>query len=148
MDNAYFRRNYHASSLLLPDGRILTAGGDVWNAEIFYPPYLFTKDINNKTILAERPEIININKSLKRGISERIKVKGDISKVTIISTGSVTHAQGSESKFRNVDFKEISNDEIEIVINENENDLQDGNYLLFVLNTNGTPSEGKILYIN
>ncbi|WP_440912440.1 galactose oxidase-like domain-containing protein [Candidatus Pelagibacter sp.] len=148
MDSAYFRRNYHSSSLLLPDGRVLTAGGDVWNAEIFYPPYLFTKDINNRTILADRPEIIDINKSLKRGISERIKVKGDISKVTIISTGSVTHAQGSESKFRNIDFKEISNDEIEIVIDENENDLQDGNYLLFVLNTNGTPSEGKILYVN
>ncbi|MDA7811702.1 hypothetical protein N8968_05000, partial [Candidatus Pelagibacter sp.] len=62
MSNAYFRRNYHASSLLLPDGRILTAGGDVWNAEIFYPPYLFTKDINNKTVLAERPQIISVEK--------------------------------------------------------------------------------------
>ena len=28
MSNAYFRRNYHATSLLLPDGRILTSGGD------------------------------------------------------------------------------------------------------------------------
>ena len=115
---------------------------------IFYPPYLFTKDINNKTILAERPEIIEINKTLKRGNTEKIKVKGDISKVTLISTGSVTHAQGSESKFRNVDFKRVSNDEIEIVIDKNKNDLQDGNYLLFVLNKNGTPSEGKIFYIN
>ena len=104
--------------------------------------------INNKTILAERPEIIEINKTLKRGNTEKIKVKGDISKVTLISTGSVTHAQGSESKFRNVDFKRVSNDEIEIVIDKNKNDLQDGNYLLFVLNKNGTPSEGKIFYIN
>ena len=64
MSNAYFRRNYHASSLLLPDGRILTAGGDVWNAEIFYPPYLFTKDINNKTVLAERPQIISVEKNI------------------------------------------------------------------------------------
>ena len=148
LDSAYFRRNYHSTSLLLPDGRILTAGGDVWNAEIFYPPYLFTKDINNKTILAERPEIIEINKTLKRGNTEKIKVKGDISKVTLISTGSVTHAQGSESKFRNVDFKRVANDEIEIVIDKNKNDLGDGNYLLFVLNKNGTPSEGKIFYIN
>ena len=148
MGSAYFRRNYHASSLLLPDGRILTAGGDVWNAEIFYPPYLFTKDINNKTILAERPEIIELNKTLKRGNTEKIKVKGDISKVTLISTGSVTHAQGSESKFRNIDFKRASNDEIEIVIDKNENNLQNGNYLLFVLDAKGTPSEGKILYIH
>lgn len=67
MSNAYFRRNYHASSLLLPDGRILTAGGDSWNAEIFYPPYLFTKNIDNKTVLAERPKIINLEKNIKRG---------------------------------------------------------------------------------
>jgi hypothetical protein len=148
MEKSYFRRNYHSSSLLLPDGRILTAGGDVWNAEIFYPPYLFTKDINNKTILAERPEIIDIDKNLKRGTSKKIKVKGDISKVTLISTGSVTHGQGSESKFRNIDFTRVSDDEIEIAIDKNKNNLQNGNYLLFVINGNGTPSEGKILFIN
>ena len=33
-------------------------------------------------------------------------------------------------------------------LDKNKNDLQDGNYLLFVLNKNGTPSEGKIFYIN
>ena len=43
LSDAYFRRNYHSTSLLLPNGTILTAGGDVWNAEIYYPPYLFEK---------------------------------------------------------------------------------------------------------
>ena len=64
MSNAYFRRNYHSTSILLPDGRILTAGGDVWNAEIFYPPYLFTKDINNK-LYWQRPKITNLEKNKK-----------------------------------------------------------------------------------
>ena len=109
MSNAYFRRNYHASSLLLPDGRILTAGGDVWNAEIFYPPYLFTKDINNKTVLAKRPQIVNLDQNIKRGKKVEIEINGEISKVSLISTGSTTHAQGSESKFRNINFNKISN---------------------------------------
>ena len=148
MDNSYFRRNYHASSLLLPDGRILTAGGDVWNAEIFYPPYLFTKDINNKTILAKRPKIINIEKNIKRGETFGIEVDGEISKVTLISTGSTTHAQGSESKFRNIDFTKLSNNQIEIKLDTNLNNLQNGTYLLFVLNSKGTPSEGKIVFVN
>ena len=36
-------RGYHATALLLPDGRVVSGGGD-WggaNAEIFSPPYLF-----------------------------------------------------------------------------------------------------------
>ena len=44
LSQGYFRRNYHSSSILLPDGRILVSGGDVWNSEIFYPPYLFAKN--------------------------------------------------------------------------------------------------------
>ena len=148
MSNAYFRRNYHASSLLLPDGRILTAGGDVWNAEIFYPPYLFSKDINNKTVLAKRPQIVNLDKDIKRGEKVEIEVDGEISKVSLISTGSTTHAQGSESKFRNINFNKISNNKIEIQLKNNSNDLQNGTYLLFVLNSKGTPSDGKIVFVN
>ena len=148
MSNSYFRRNYHASSLLLPDGRILTAGGDVWNAEIFYPPYLFAKDNNDKTVLAKRPQIVNLDKDIKRGEKVEIEVNGEISKVSLISTGSTTHAQGSESKFRNINFTKVSNDKIEIELDNNSNNLQNGTYLLFVLNSKGTPSEGKIVFVN
>jgi len=148
MSNSYFRRNYHASSLLLPDGRILTAGGDVWNAEIFYPPYLFAKNNNDKTVLAKRPQIVNLDKDIKRGEKVEIEVNGEISKVSLISTGSTTHAQGSESKFRNINFTKVSNDKIEIKLDNNSNNLQNGTYLLFVLNSKGTPSEGKIVFVN
>tara|TARA_Y100000992_G_C21228739_1_gene474322 strand:+ start:43 stop:1248 length:1206 start_codon:yes stop_codon:yes gene_type:complete len=148
MSNAYFRRNYHSTSLLLPDGRILTAGGDVWNAEIFYPPYLFSKDINNKTVLAKRPKITNLEKNIKRGETVQIEVNGEISKVSLISTGSTTHAQGSESKFRNLNFTKISENVVEIQLDNNSNNLQNGSYLLFVLNAKGVPSEGKIVFVN
>ena len=148
MSNSYFRRNYHATSLLLPDGRVLTAGGDAWNAEIFYPPYLFTKDIDNETVLAERPEIINIDKNIKRGERVGIEFNGEVSKVTLLSTGSTTHAQGSESKFRNIDYTKITNNKIEIELDSNPNNIQNGPYLLFLLDSSGTPSEGKIVFVN
>lgn len=148
LDKAYFPRNYHSSSILLPDGRVLTAGGDVWNAEIFYPPYLFTKDINNKTVLAKRPKIINLAKEIKRGKETTMEVTEGTDRVTIISTGSTTHAQPSESKFREVEFKKISENKISIKLDDNINDLQNGTYMVFVLNSQGTPSEGKIVFVN
>ena len=146
----YFRRNYHASALFLPNGSILVSGGDVWNSEIFYPPYLFTKNWEGKTVLAKRPEIENIDSTLTRG---KIKIKLnkdlplDISKFTIISAGSTTHAQNSEPKFRSLDFSALDKNEFSIEIPQNRSELQDGIYMIFAVTENGTPSNGKIIYL-
>ena len=149
MSKSYFRRNYHSSSILLPDGTILTGGGDVWNAEIFYPPYLFKKNWENKTVLAERPKIINLANELKReDLILNINSNRDISQITILSTGSTTHAQGSESKFRDLDFKKINKNEYRVKIPESSNELQDGTYLIFAIGDDNVPSHGKIVYLN
>ena len=149
MSSSMFRRNYHSSSLLLPNGTIFTSGGDVWNAEIFYPPYLFTKNWDNKTILAEKTEITDLSNNVKRGKSTIFSVSGeDVSRITLISTGSTTHAQGSESKFRELDFIKMPNNKVEINITPNPNELQNGTYMLFVINSKGVPSTGKIVYLD
>ena len=148
MSKAYFRRNYHSSSLLLPNGTILVSGGDVWNSEIFYPPYLFTKNWEGKTILEKRPLIDKIEKTIERGnitlkLDENFPL--DIGKFTLISTGSVTHAQGSEPKFRSLKFKKTKINEFIIEIPDNKNELQNGSYMIFAIRKNGTPSEGAII---
>tara|TARA_B110000027_G_C16116919_1_gene300638 strand:+ start:1757 stop:3688 length:1932 start_codon:yes stop_codon:yes gene_type:complete len=149
MSKSNFRRNYHSSSLLLPDGRIFVAGGDSWNAQFFYPPYLFSKDGKGKTILSTRPKI----ESLKKIITDRKKQimlvddSSIIEKISLISTGSTTHAQASELKYLSLDFIKTSKNKIEFSIPEDKNTLTDGTYLIFAVSSSGIPSEGKITYI-
>ena len=51
MDKAYLQK-LSCHNLLLPDGRILTAGGDVWNAKYFILLFIY-KNFENKTVLAK-----------------------------------------------------------------------------------------------
>ena len=67
---------------------------------------------------------------------------------TLISTGSKTHAQGSESKFTTLEFSKLNNDQLQIEIPEDRNEIQNGTYMLFVVNNSGVPSQGKIVNIN
>jgi hypothetical protein len=149
MSKTNFRRNYHSTSLLLPDGRIFVAGGDVWNAQFFYPPYLFTKDNKGKTILAKRPKIEELKKTITNRKEQIMIVEDsdDVEKISLISTGSTTHAQASELKYLSLDFKKISKTQIRFSIPENKNNVSDGTYLIFTVSSSGIPSKGKITYI-
>ncbi len=150
LNDGYFRRNYHSTALLLPNGSILISGGDVWNSEIFYPPYLFEKDGNNNTVLAKRPLISKINKKLNRGIAELELDENeflDIDMITIISTGTTTHAQSSEPKFRSLEIIKKNNNKILFKIPSNKNELQNGTYMIFAITPTGVPSKGEIIYL-
>jgi len=144
-----FRRNYHSSLLLLPDATILVSGGDVWNSEIYYPSYLFEKK-DNQTVFAKRPEIVKMNKKIsnRSGIDILVNDSDELSKISLISTGSTTHAQASELKYFDLKFKKISKNNIKLDIEKNKNIIQDGTYLLFLIDKKGTPSLGKILTLS
>ncbi len=149
MSKTNFRRNYHSTSLLLPDGRIFVAGGDAWNAQFFYPPYLFSKDSKGKMIFAKRPKIEKLEKIISNRSRQIMFVNNsdEIEKISLISTGSTTHAQASELKYLSLKFKIINKNKIEFEIPENKNTVTDGTYLIYIVSNSGVPSEGKITYI-
>ena len=69
-------RLYHSTSLLLPDGSVLTAGGGApgpvtnLNAEIYYPPYLFKKDGSGQPASPDDPRFT-------RGVARQSAICGD-----------------------------------------------------------------------
>jgi hypothetical protein len=90
-------RQYHSIALLLPDARVLSAGGGICgacqqqsylakNAEIFTPPYLFKKDGSGQ--LAARPGIRSAPGNLDYAKSFNISTAqaANISKVSLVNT--------------------------------------------------------------
>ena len=93
-------RTYHSTSLLLPDGRVLSAGsgegGGVsyensqFTGQIFSPPYLFNADGSP----ASRPAISSAPSRITYGGSFTVESPdaGSITRGTLIRLSSVTHA--------------------------------------------------------
>ena len=156
VSSAHMRRNYHGSSLLLTDGSILVAGGDVWNAEIFYPPYLFNKNEKFETVVAERLKIKPITeKKINKSNFDNFEIdiignSENLAKLTMLSTGSVTHAQTTESRFYELQFEKDFDIEGKIKVNLSnlKDKIQNGMYIIFALDTSGIPSEGEIIQIS
>ena len=76
------------------------------------------------------------------------RTSGNINKISLISTGAVTHAQASELKYLSLNFKKLSKNKISVSIPEDKNVIQNGTYLIFALNNKGVPSIGKIVMLN
>ena len=112
-------------------------------------PYLFTKNSKGETILAKRSKIIELKKTITNRKKQIMLVDDstDIEKISLINTGSTTHAQASELKYLSLDFEKISKTKIQFSIPENKNNVSDGTYLIFTVSSSGIPSKGKITYI-
>ena len=144
-------RLYHSTALLLPDATVLVAGGGApgpqtqLNAEIYYPPYLFGP---NGT-LASRPAITWAPELLQLGESFAVDVDtaASISRVTLVKTGSVTHSFNMEQRFLGLGFSATSSASLSVQAPARFTDAPPGMYLLFVIDSAGVPSQGRIVRV-
>jgi galactose oxidase len=147
-------RLYHSTALLLPDGRVLSAGSgeaaatglpDDRTAEIFSPPYLF----NGDGTLAARPSISAAPLSVGYGQAFTVETPDadSITKVIWIRLGSVTHSFDQNQRMNRLTFSAASSTSLSVVAPPGRNYAPPGHYTLFIINGNGVPSEGKIIRI-
>ncbi len=144
------KRVYHSLAMLLPNGTVLTAGGGSPgpernpDAEIWYPPYLFNPDGSYAT----RPVISAVPSAVDSGSAFTVSSAqaADISRVTLIKTSSITHSFDFEQRFIELPFSRSGNN-LRVQLPANVNQTPPGFYLVFLLNRNGTPSEGRIIRI-
>ena len=134
-------RLYHSTALLLPDGRVLVAGGgrfagfpqnDQLSAEIYSPPYLFR---------GPRPTITLAPSRVAYGSNFVVTTPdaSSIASVSLIRLGAVTHSFDQDQRFLNLSFQP-SDGSLTVQAPANANLAPPGYYMLFVLNAAGVPS--------
>jgi hypothetical protein len=150
-------RQYHSSALLLPDGRVLSAGGGICgdcttqnylakNAEIFSPPYLFKKDGSGQR--AARPSIGTAPGNLGYGANFTVTSAqaGTISKIGLVRMGGVTHSVNMDQLYVPLSFTRRGNN-LTVKSPGNNRIAPPGYYMMFLMNRDGVPSIAKILRV-
>jgi hypothetical protein len=154
-------RTYHSTAVLLPDGRVLSAGDDYWavddsrdpwvkpagtpldQAEIYSPPYLFDGET-----AAPRPGITSLPPMGETGgvlYGERfgVGVSGarPVDKAVLVAPAATTH--GVNMNQRRIELEVLTRQPggLEVRAPSSAALAPPGWYMLFVLDSEGTPSE-------
>jgi hypothetical protein len=145
-------RLYHSVSILLPDARVLTAGGGApgpvtnTNAEIYTPPYLYKQDRSGT--LAARPAITSAPTTTSWGKAMAVGTDtAGISKVTLVRTGSATHTLDFDQRYQALSFTGTGTS-LTVNMPASAIDAPPGYYMLFVFDSTGVPSVAKIIKLS
>jgi hypothetical protein len=137
-------RMYHSTAVLLPDGRVLVAGGgrlsvatDYLNAEYYSPPYLFR---------GARPTITSAPQSLRYGASFFVGTPdgADVASVALVRNSAVTHSDNMNQRYLPLSFVRTAGG-LTVQAPLDAATAPPGDYMLFIVNTNGVPSVAPFL---
>ncbi|MCY1081814.1 galactose oxidase-like domain-containing protein [Archangium lansingense] len=131
-------RGYHGVTVLLPDGRVLSAGSRrVKTMQVFSPPYLFK---------GERPVILSAPETFGYGQGFTVSTNRaeSITQVTLVRLPSVTHAFDENQRFLRMAFRAGSGN-LSVTAPSSPNVAPPGHYMMFLVDGRGVPSVAKII---
>ncbi len=157
-------RNYHATAILLPDGRVMTMGSDPLFAdaentlpgrfetriEIYSPPYLFAGD---------RPEITDAPEEVTRGGSFAVTADtGDVVAARLLRPSAVTHQTDPEQRsgalevsprpaVHDAAMSRPGDVTYDLALPVEEGLTPSGWYMLVVLDHDGVPSPARWVHV-
>ena len=133
-------RAYHSTALLLPDGRVLSAGDDINGspngdtAEIYEPPYLHR---------GPRPTITSAPDGLMWGDGFHVGTPDAVTRAVLMAPGAVTHANDMSQRHVELDvIGRAPGQGVDLRAPAGAKSAPPGYYMLFVLE-NGIPSVAR-----
>jgi Domain of unknown function (DUF1929) len=149
MASAITGRDYHSGGILLPNGSVLTLGGNplygnaqdtapqTFNQEIdvYYPPYFFQ---------GTRPKIIAAPRVMRLSHNYLIRVSdpASIQYLRLMRPDNPTHVTDVNQRSIAVNFTRTGSGELWIKLPANPNLVPPSYYMLFAVNSRGLPSAG------
>jgi hypothetical protein len=132
-------RLYHAGALLLPDGRVMTAGSNPerrmneLRIEIFRPPYLFR---GSRPVISKYPSSISYGKEFEVETGDA----NHIGTVALIRPSVTTHCVNTEQRYIGLEYKQKNSNILLVNVPSNRNVIPPGYYMLFAMSDDGVPS--------
>ena len=130
-------RAYHSTAVLLPDGRVLSAGHDNGSyqttAEIYSPPYLFK---------GPRPTIAGAPSSMRYGDQFTVSTPDarSIARIALLRPDSTTHSLNQDQRYEDLAFSVTDDNTLSVTAPGGGTEAPSGRYMLFLISASGVPS--------
>lgn len=138
-------RMYHSTAVLLPDGRVLSAGQDLrtsyaYAGEIYSPPYLFA---------GPRPVIAGAPSSVTYGQAFAVRTPdgAGVARVALVRPGSVTHSVDFDQRYVDLAWTLDGSGNVVATAPPDGNQAPPGWYMLFLVNDAGVPSVASWVHV-
>ncbi|MDH4472915.1 MAG: galactose oxidase early set domain-containing protein [Fluviicola sp.] len=137
-------RNYHSTSLLLPDGSVFTAGSSINSnsgnpdtagekrIEVIKPDYF---DNPARPDLTAAPKSVTYNQQFDIGTTD----SSVIQRVAIIRNGTATHALNADQRYIGLAFEVVNSTTLRVRIPSDASVVPPGYYMLWIIDNAGLP---------